>query len=131
MSCPFFVQKPSVCIRNYPEFVRINSLDDLIKIREQQIAVARYLSSRIQTELSNSLFLTGDTTRFNRKKKSAYDLLRGMNIKKDATRKILKNEERWIRVSPPLSIGKPPIALQLREVTLKGNYTAHYYRIQY
>jgi prepilin-type N-terminal cleavage/methylation domain-containing protein len=106
----------------------------VVKIREQHMAAARYLNSRMQTELANSLFLTGGLAQYNRyngKRKSAYELVKGMNIKKDATRKILREEEREIRLSPPLPIGELPIPLQVREVTLKGDYTAHYYRVNY
>jgi prepilin-type N-terminal cleavage/methylation domain-containing protein len=100
----------------------------ILRIREQHLSAARYLGLRMQKELSNSLFLTDEILRDNGKEKSAYDLLRRMNIKKDATRRILREEKRSIHISAPEPIPGLPIPLQLRRIVLKGEFSSQYYR---
>ena len=103
----------------------------IVKIRERNIAATHYLSSRMQQELFNSLFLGKEALRYSKKKKDAYTLLRGLRIDRSATQKILKATEREIHISDPLPIGELPLPLELRAIGLRGGYSARYYRLLY
>jgi len=103
----------------------------IMKIREQNIAAAHYLSSRMQQELGNSLFLGRESLRFSGEEKDAYTLLHNLKITKPATREILKKTKRTIKISDPLPVGELPIPVELRSVMLKGEYSARYYRLMY
>ena len=103
----------------------------IAKIREQNIAAAHYLSSRMLQELDNSLFLGKEVQRFSGEEKDAYTLLRGLGIRKSATWEILKGKKRTINISDPLPIGELPLPVELRAIMLKGEYSARYYRIFY
>ena len=103
----------------------------IAKIRDQNIEAAHYISARISHELENSLFLVKGMEGYRGKEKSAYDLLRGMNIKKTQSRQILREIRRTITVSNPLPIGEIPIPLEVRRIGLKGEYSARYYRLYY
>ena len=103
----------------------------IVKIREQNIAAAHYLSSRMQQELGNSLFLGKEAQRFSGEEKDAYALLRDLGIKRDKTREVLRGIRRTIRVSSPLPIGELPLPVELRAIILRGEYPARYYRLMY
>ena len=103
----------------------------IVKIREQNIAAAHYLSSRMQQELGNSLFLGKEVQRFSGEEKDAYALLRDLGIKRDKTREVLRGIRRTIRVSSPLPIGELPLPVELRAIILRGEYPARYYRLMY
>jgi len=128
-------------MKSHPAFTLIEVLVSVVlisivilgiaKIREQNIAAAHYLGSRMQQELDNSLFLGKEVQRFSGEEKDAYTLLRGLGIRKSATREILKETKRRIKISDPLPIGELPLPVELRAIMLKGEYSARYYRIFY
>ena len=101
----------------------------IARIREQNVAAAHYLSSRMQKELDNTLFLGEGSIRYSGETKDAYTVLHGFGIKKDATREILKAKKREIRVSDPLPVGKLPFSIELRAIRLKDEYSSRYYRL--
>lgn len=101
----------------------------IVKIREQNTASARYLATRVQQELDNTLFLGRGSLRYSGREKDAYALLREFDIKKDATREILKKKKRTIRVSDPLTIGETPVPVELRAIMLKDGFTSRFYRL--
>ncbi len=103
----------------------------IVRIRDQQVAAAHYLDSRMRGELSNTLFLTDGIARYDGKKKSAYDLLKGMRIQKDATRRILETQRRSIRVDTSDPIPGLPVPLRIRKIVLKGEFSSRYYRLDF
>ncbi|WP_292662950.1 hypothetical protein [Nitratifractor sp.] len=103
----------------------------ILKIREQNIDAAQYLSSRMGEEMANSLFLGPESLRYNGEKKDAYTLLKRLGVSNDKSRDILKKMSRQIRISDPLPIGDLPLPIQLKAIRLEGKYPSRYYRILY
>jgi len=101
----------------------------IAKIREQNFSVAKYLSQRVQTELSNTLFLDKENEKYSKSRKDAMTILYYMSVKKFKTKEILKKIEREIVVSPPLPINDVPIKIELRALMLRDRYSARYYHI--
>jgi len=103
----------------------------ILKIREQNLSAARYIGDKLKSELENSLFLGKASLQSSGSKKTAYEMLRSMGLRKQRTIDLLKNTRREIRVSNPLPIGELPFPIQLRSVNLRGAYSATYYRLLY
>ncbi|WP_456431083.1 prepilin-type N-terminal cleavage/methylation domain-containing protein [Nitratifractor sp.] len=103
----------------------------ILKIREQTLHAARFVTGRMQEELSNSLFLDKEALRYSGEHKDAYTILHRFGIKNDTTRRILKEIERDIRLSDPLPIPDVPIPLFFREISLKGAYSSRYFILVY
>jgi prepilin-type N-terminal cleavage/methylation domain-containing protein len=99
----------------------------ITKINKQNIYMAQYVSLRNKTELSNTLFLTREALKYDKSKKSAYDLLR-MEIKKDKTRQYLKKLERKIFIDDDIALQKMVIPIKLKAIMLKSKYATKYYR---
>lgn len=103
----------------------------IVKIQKENIFMAKYIAGRIQSELSNTLFLGEEALRYNKDEKDAYTLLEHMRIRSDASKEILKKITRKIYITEPLPIGKLPIPIKLRAVMLKSEYSARFYRIEW
>jgi prepilin-type N-terminal cleavage/methylation domain-containing protein len=103
----------------------------IIKIESQNQQIAHYISGRVKSELSNTLFLVPKVMRYNKEEKSAYVLLEKMHGDKDTTREILKNTKRKIHISEPLKLGELPIPVEVRAVMLKSEYSGRYYRLKF
>ena len=101
----------------------------IAKIREQNIAVAQYISKRMQSELSNTLFLDKENIKYSKSKKDARTVLQYMHIKKFKSKDVLKKIERNIIVTKPIPINELPIKIELRAFMLKNRYSARYYRL--
>ncbi len=102
----------------------------IIKIQKENIFMAKYIAGRVQSELSNTLFLSKTAMRYNKDEKDAYTLLSHMRIRNDKSKEILKKITRKIYITEPLPIGELPIPIELRAVMLKSEYSARFYRIK-
>jgi prepilin-type N-terminal cleavage/methylation domain-containing protein len=103
----------------------------IVRIESQNQQIAHYISGRVKSELTNTLFLVPRVMRYNKEEKSADILLERLHGDKDITRKTLKETKRKINISDPLPIGKLPIPVEVRAVMLKSEYSARYYRIKF
>ncbi|NKQ40586.1 MAG: prepilin-type N-terminal cleavage/methylation domain-containing protein [Sulfurovum sp.] len=101
----------------------------IIKLQKENIFMAKYIAGRVQSELSNTLFLGKEALKYDKDEKDAYTLLSSMRIRKDESKEILKKIKRKIYISEPLPIGEIPIPIELRAVMLKSEYSARFYRI--
>lgn len=101
----------------------------IIKLQKENIFMAKYIAGRVQSELSNTLFLGKEALKYDKDEKDAYTLLSSMRIHKDESKEILKKIKRKIYISEPLPIGEIPIPIELRAVMLKSKYSARFYRI--
>jgi len=102
----------------------------IVKIQKDSIFMAKYISGRVQSELSNTIFLSKSAMRYNKDEKDAYTIVEKMHIKKSETREILKKIKRKIYISDPLPIGELPIPIELRAIMLKSKYSGRFYRIK-
>jgi len=102
----------------------------IIKLQKENIFMAKYIAGRVQSELSNTLFLGKTAARYNKDEKDAYTLLSPMRIRNDKSKEILKKIKRKIYVTDPLPIGELPIPIELRAVMLKSEYSARFYRLK-
>ena len=106
-----------------------------LRLHGQNSDMATYLMKRGNAELDNSLFLTQRAQRYDKSKKSAYDLLIDeFSIKDDKSRNILKKIEKNINITEPeaIPVGETEDSPALftfysNEVLLKGKYPARYY----
>ncbi len=103
----------------------------IVKIESQNQQIAHYISGRVKSELSNTLFLVPRVMKYNKEEKSASTLLEKMHGDKDITRETLKNIKRKIHISQPLKLGELPIPVEVRAVMLKSEYSARYYRLKF
>lgn len=102
----------------------------IIKIQKENIFMAKYIAGRVQSELSNTLFLGKTAMRYNKDEKDAYSLLSHMRIRNDKSKDILKKITRKIYVTEPLPIGEMPLPIELRAVMLKSEYSTRFYRLK-
>ncbi len=101
----------------------------IAKIRQQNISVAKYIAQRTQSELANTLFLDKENRKYNKSKRNAAEVLHYLEIKKFATKSVLKKIERQIFISPPLPINDLPLPIELRSIVLRGKFSAKYFRL--
>ena len=102
----------------------------IIKLQKENIFMAKYIAGRVQSELSNTLFLGKTAMRYNKDEKDAYTLVSHLHIRKDKSKEILKKITRKIYVTDPLPIGELPLPVELRAVMLKSEYSARFYRLK-
>lgn len=106
-----------------------------LKLQEQNSDMATYIVKRGNAELDNALFLTDRAQRYDKSKKSAYDILvDDFQIKDDESRQLLKKIEKNINITEA-----EPIPIQdneesgisfifySNEILLNGEYPARYY----
>jgi len=103
----------------------------IAKIRERSLTMAHYIGVRMQSELSNTLFLKKEFLRYNGRRKNAYDLLQDMGIERLDAREILRARSRRLGVSDPLPLEEFSLPLTIRSFNLKGEFSSTYYRIFY
>ena len=102
----------------------------MVKLQKENIFMAKYIAGRVQSELSNTLFLGKTAMRYNRDEKDAYTLLSHLHLRNDKSKEILKKITRKIYVTDPLPIGELPLPIELRAVMLKSEYSARFYRLK-
>lgn len=102
----------------------------IVKMQQENIFMAKYIAGRVQSELSNTLFLGQSVMRYNRDEKDAYVLLDTMRIRSDQSKEILKKITRKIYVTDPLPINELPLPIELRAVMLKNEYATRFYRLK-
>ena len=106
----------------------------ILKIYSQNHAQITYITGRNAHALEDSLFLSDTVLRYQREKKSAYDLLaQEVPVEKFESRKILKEIKRSITLPEPITLtpdeetdGSP--AAIIHEIKLKGDYASTYFR---
>jgi prepilin-type N-terminal cleavage/methylation domain-containing protein len=105
----------------------------VMKIYTQNHAQAAYIDKRNRDALQDSLFLTEDAIRYNKEKKSAYDLLhdtfKGL---KNSTRKNLKQTQRTIHISDPIKLleSEEGPNVEVTRIILKDAFSSSYYRFK-
>jgi prepilin-type N-terminal cleavage/methylation domain-containing protein len=102
----------------------------IIKLQKENIFMAKYIAGRVQSELSNTLFLGKEAIRYNKDEKDAYTLVSHIGIRNDKSKEILKKIQRKIYISDPLPIGELPIPIEVRAIMLKHEYSARFYRVK-
>ena len=102
----------------------------IVKLQKENIFMAKYIAGRVQSELSNTLFLGKTAMRYNRDEKDAYTLISHLHLRNDKSKEILKKITRKIYVTDPLPIGELPLPIELRAVMLKSEYSARFYRLK-
>ncbi len=101
----------------------------VIQMQKNNRFKAKYIASRVQDEMSNTLFLNKEALKYDKSEKDAYTMVHNLGIRNDKTKEILKHIKRKIFVSEPLDIGKVPLPVSIRAVMLKSEYAARYYRV--
>lgn len=102
----------------------------LAKINKQNARMVDYVSSRNKNELSNTLFLSPEATKYNKSKKDAYTLLSKMNIKNSDTRAYLKKLKREIYTNSGIPVDKMIVPINLNAIMLKSKFSTRYYRFE-
>jgi len=103
----------------------------IMKIQKESIFMAEYIAGRVQSELSNTLFLGESAMRYDKDTKDADTVLSHIRPSKIDSREILKKIERKIHISEPIDIGELPIPIELKAIMLKSKYAGRFYRIKY
>jgi len=103
----------------------------IMKIQKESIFMAEYIAGRVQSELSNTLFLGESAMRYDKDTKDADTVLSHIRPSKIDSREILKKIERKIHISEPIDIGELPIPIELKAIMLKSKYSGRFYRIKY
>jgi len=104
-----------------------------MKLQDKNRDMAIYIQKRGNHELENSLFLTQDIFKFDKSKKSAYDVLIDEFKLNDATISLLKEIKKSINITEdrdiPISMenGEPLFTFYVNEILLKGKYPARYF----
>ena len=103
----------------------------IMKIQKESIFMAEYIAGRVQSELSNTLFLGESAMRYDKDTKDADTVLSHIRPSKIDSREILKKIERKIHISEPIDIGELPIPIEPKAMMLKSKYSGRFYRIKY
>lgn len=103
----------------------------IIKIQQNTRDMALYLSDRGKDELSNTLFLESNISKYHKDTKSAYELLSNRYRVGDfESREVLKNIKRTINISEPLKVEDDTIPVEINDVMLKDKYSSRYMHFQ-
>ena len=98
-----------------------------VKLQQESRTMALYLSDRSKSELSNTLFLGTEVTRYHKDEKDAYTLLsKSFKRLDDQSRTILRESKRNIFISDPISLSDETLPIELKEVLLKGTYSSRF-----
>jgi len=101
----------------------------LAKINRQNSVMVDYVTTRLQNELSNTLFLHPNVMKYDKSKKDAYTILHGMKIKSDKAKAYLKKLERKIFVDNDVPTQKMIVPIHLNAIMLKSEFSTRYYRV--
>jgi len=89
-----------------------------------------YVTSRNKHELTNTLFLVKEASKYNKSEKDAYTLLAKMNIKNADTRAYLKKVTRKIYSQDSIPVEKMVVPVNLKAIMLKSQFSTRYYRFE-
>jgi len=103
-----------------------------MKLQDSNRDMALYIQERGNNELDNSLFLNANISKFDKSKKSAYDILSDEFEFSDETKTLLKEIEKNINITedreiPILKDDTPLFTFYTNEILLKGKYPARYF----
>ena len=102
----------------------------LAKINKQNANMVDYVTTRLQNELSNTLFLTEEAFKYDKSEKDAYTMLGGkLKIKSEDAKAYLKKLKRKIYTATDLPIEDMIIPIHLNAIMLKSKFSTRYYRI--
>lgn len=101
----------------------------LAKINKQNANMVDYVTSRLQSELSNTLFLHPDAFKFDKSEKDAYTILHNMKIKNEKAKAYLKKIKRKIYTQEDIPIDKMIVPIHLHAIMLKSKFSTRYYRV--
>jgi prepilin-type N-terminal cleavage/methylation domain-containing protein len=102
----------------------------LAKVNRQNTNMVDYISTRNKYELSNTLFLTKEATKYNKSEKDAYTLLSKMGIKNTDVRMYLKKIKRKIYTQNAIPVDKMIVPVNLNAIMLKSEFSTRYYRFE-
>lgn len=89
-----------------------------------------YVTIRLQNELSNTLFLHPEASKFDKSEKDAYTLLHNMKIRDDRAKEYLKKIKRKIYTDNDIPTDKMIIPVHLNAIMLKSEFSTRYYRVK-
>jgi len=103
-----------------------------MKLQDNNRDMALYIQERGNNELDNSLFLNSNIAKFDKSKKSAYDILSDEFKFSDDTKTLLKEITKNINITedreiPILKDDEPLFTFYTNEILLKGKYPARYF----
>jgi len=101
----------------------------LAKINKQNSNMVDYVTTRLQNELSNTLFLHPNAQKYDKSEKDAYEILHGFKIKDEKAREYLKKLKRKIYVDSSVAVDKMIIPINLTAIMLKSEFSTRYYRV--
>ena len=102
----------------------------LAKVNKQNANMVDYVTSRNKHELTNTLFLVKEASKYNKSEKDAYTLLAKMNIKNADTRAYLKKVTRKIYSQDSIPVEKMVVPVNLKAIMLKSQFSTRYYRFE-
>ena len=102
----------------------------LAKINKQNEKMVNYINLRNKNELSNTLFLSPEATKYNKSEKDAYTLLSKMGIKNSKTRAYLKKLKRKIYIQDAITTEDMAVPVKLNAIMLKSKFSTRYYRFE-
>ena len=102
----------------------------LAKINKQNTNMVNYVTTRLQNELSNTLFLHPEALKYDKTEKDAYTLLHSMRIRNDKAKTYLKELKRKIYVDNDIPVGKMIVPIHLNAIMLKSQFSTRYYRVE-
>jgi prepilin-type N-terminal cleavage/methylation domain-containing protein len=105
-----------------------------MKLQDRNREMAIYIKKRGENELDNSLFLTSEIFKYNKSKKSAYDILIDEFKLNDESKNILKEIKKSINISEDTEIpikmnddAQPIFTFYTNSIMLKDKYPARYF----
>ena len=102
----------------------------LAKINKQNTVMVDYVTTRLQNELSNTLFLHPEAFKYDKSTKDAYTLLSSMKIKNEKAKAYLKHIKRKIFTQNGVPTEKMIIPVSLNAIMLKSEFSTRYYRVE-
>lgn len=101
----------------------------LAKINKQNAVMVDYVTTRLQNELSNTLFLTQEAFNYDKSEKDAYTLIGKMKIRNEDAKAYLKKIKRKIYIAKDIPIEESIIPIHLNAIMLKSQFSTRYYRV--
>ena len=105
-----------------------------LQIHSQNHEQIVYISERAKLSLQDSLFVGGDTLRYHKDKKSAYDVIeRYFRVDERKSREILRKIERTYTIPEVISLsdgeeGMP--SAEVSEIKIKDKYSSSYFHFK-